>query len=129
MSRFSLPLTRPALCVALVCVAAAAGGASALEPGPMPPRLSPVIFEIDSDWVGERLRLRAEVVPRGAEVDRVSFRYRGKRFKAFRREGLTYSRMVKPRGSDEPGDEIRFKVTACSLSSCASRTGGGEDRD
>ena len=93
----------------------------------MPPSLTPAITEIDSDWVGERLRLRAEVVPRGAKVDRVRFRYRGKRFKAKHHGGWRYSRMVKPRGKDEPGDEIRFKVTACTISDCTSRTGGGED--
>jgi hypothetical protein len=116
---------------ALVCALAVIGAASvaAQEPGPVAPSLTPAITEIDSDWVGERLRLRAEVVPRGAKVDRVAFRYRGKRFKAKHRGGWKYSRMVKPRGSDEPGDEIRFKVTACTISDCTSRTGGGEDRN
>jgi hypothetical protein len=118
---------RVTLCVAGVCaVGVVTGGASGLEPGPVAPSLSPAIIEIDSDWVGERLRLRAQVVPRGAKVDRVAFRYRGKRFKARHRGGWKYSRMVKPRGSDEPGDDIRFKVTACSVSSCTSRTGSEE---
>lgn len=131
MPLLNLGWTRPVLCVVLASIAgagASAGVASGQEEGPMPPRtitppLSPAITEIGADWKGNgRIRLHAEVVPRGARVVKVFFRYRGKRFRATKLRQWKYAKTVKARGEDGRGDRIRYKVRACTATRCSARS-------
>jgi hypothetical protein len=106
-------------------------------PGPNAPR-SPRIAEIEVDSVsGGRLRLRAEVVRRGARITAVRFTYRGRRYVARRVRSEEWSRLVTARGGDSSGDVVTFRVTACAGSRCTTRVGrdeagggrrGGRDR-
>jgi hypothetical protein len=114
----------PSLCAllaALVCLGATAATAQDL---PTTTPLAPAITEIEADWVKGRIRLEAQVVPRGAEVEKVTFRYRKKVFRANKGRRWTYTRLVEPRGGDGRGDRVRFKVRACTATACATRTGG-----
>jgi hypothetical protein len=95
-------------------------------PGTGTPR-APRIDELEADAVaGGRLRLRAEVTRRGARVTSVRFTYRGTRYRAVRRSGGNWSRVVTARGGDARGDVVRFRATACAGSRCTSRTGSDE---
>ena len=95
-------------------------------PGSTAPR-SPRIAEIEVDSVtGGRLRLRAEIVRRGARVTSVRFTYRGRRYEARRVRSEEWSRLVTARGGDSRGDVVTFRVTACAGSRCATRTGSDE---
>jgi hypothetical protein len=106
-------------------------------PGTTAPR-SPRIAEIEVDSVsGGRLRLRAEIVRRGARITSVRFTYRGRRYVARRVRSEEWSRVVTARGGDSRGDVVTFRVTACAGSRCTTRTGrdeagggrrGGRDR-
>jgi hypothetical protein len=106
-------------------------------PGPNAPR-SPRIAEIEVDSVsGGRLRLRAEVVRRGARITAVRFTYRERRYVARRVRSEEWSRLVTARGGDSLGDVVTFRVTACAGSRCTTRVGrdeagggrrGGRDR-
>ncbi|HEX2104262.1 MAG TPA: hypothetical protein VHF51_11460 [Solirubrobacteraceae bacterium] len=88
---------------------------------------SPRIAEIEVDSVsGGRLRLRAEIVRRGARITAVRFTYRGRRYVARRRAGELWSRVVTARGGDSSGDVVTFRVTACAGSRCSTRTGSDE---
>jgi hypothetical protein len=95
-------------------------------PGPTAPR-SPRIAEIEVDSVsGGRLRLRAEVVRRGARITSVRFTYRGRSYKARRVRSEEWSRLVTARGGDSRGDVVTFRVRACAGSRCTTRTGSDE---
>ena len=95
-------------------------------PGATAPR-APRIAEAEVDSVsGGRLRLRAEVVRRGARITLVRFTYRDRRYTARRASGQTWSRVVAARGGDGAGDVIRFRVTACARSRCSTRTASDE---
>jgi hypothetical protein len=88
---------------------------------------APRIAEIEADSVsGNRLRLRAEIVRRGARVTKVRFTYRGVRYRAVRTSGGDWSRVVTARGGDSRGDVVTFRVTACASSRCATRVGSDE---
>lgn len=121
---------RVAMLAASACIAvaalAAASSAQVILPGPPSP-LAPAVAEMEADWAKKgRVRLRAEVVPRGMKVARVTFRYRRKAFKAKHIGRFDYVRTVKARGGDRGGDRIRFRVRACTATRCASRTGRDE---
>jgi hypothetical protein len=89
-------------------------------------RRSPRIAEIEADAVrGNRLRLRAEIVRRGARVTKVRFTYRGRKYSG-RRSGEDWSRVVRARGGDRRGDVVTIRVTACAGSRCSTRTGRDE---
>ena len=115
-----------ALLAALACLGATA--ATAQDGPPSTPPLAPAITEIEVDWLEgkrgkpSRLRLKAQVVPRGAEVEKVVFRYRKKAFGARKGKRWMYTRVVKPRGGDRRGKRIRVKVRACTATACATRT-------
>jgi len=132
MPRLNLGWTRVALCVALASIAAigtSAGVATGQDESQDPPHkitppLTPAITEIAADWKGDgRIRLRAEVVPRGAKVVKVSFKYRGKRFTANKLRLWKYGKTVKTRGEDGRGDNIRYRVRGCTATRCTARTG------
>ena len=90
-------------------------------------RRAPRIVEIEADSVsGGRIRLRAEVTRRGSRITKVRFTYRGVKYTAFRGSSENWSRVVAARGGDSRGDEITFRVTACSGSRCISRVGSDE---
>jgi hypothetical protein len=133
MAQLTRRWTRAVVCVlaislmALGTVAGVAVGQA--EDMPMPkavaPSLEPAITEIEVDWKGDgKLKLRAEVVPRGAKVTSVFFKYRGKRFRAKKTGQWKYAKTVKARGGDGRGDRVRFKVRACTATVCGSRTDG-----
>jgi len=95
-------------------------------PGTTAPR-APRIVEAEVDSVsGGRLRLRAEVVRRGARITLVRFTYRDRRYTARRASGETWSRVVAARGGDGSGDVIRFRVTACAGSRCSTQAASDE---
>jgi hypothetical protein len=95
-------------------------------PGTTAPR-SPRIAEIEVDSVsGGRLRLRAEIVRRGARITSVRFTYRGRRYVARRVRSEEWSRLVTARGGDSRGDVVTVRVTACAGSRCTTRTGRDE---
>jgi hypothetical protein len=95
-------------------------------PGTTTPR-APRIAEAEVDSVsGGRLRLRAEVVRRGARITLVRFTYRDRRYTARRASGETWSRVVAARGGDSASDVIRFRVTACAGSRCSTRSASDE---
>jgi hypothetical protein len=112
-----------ARCAALTTIAAALGaGAASGQDGPSTPPLAPAITEMEADWAGKgRIRLRAEVVPRGAAVEKVVFRYRGERYRATHRKPWDYVKTVEARGGDERGDAVRFKARACTATACTAR--------
>ena len=132
MPHFRFGWTRIAVCVVLACIGTSVGVASGADktstptPVPVPPSLSPAITEIEADWVRGKIKLRAEVVPRGAEVVKVTFRYRGKRFVASKVGQWKYAKKVTPRGGDSRGDTITYRVKACTATKCASRKGSDE---
>jgi hypothetical protein len=118
---------RVAKCAALTTIAAAAATASAAGQAGSPgtPPLAPAITELEADWVGKgRLKLRAQAVPRGAKVEKVTFRYRGKLFRAKHVKPWDYVKTVRARGGDGKGDRVRFKTRACTATACATKTGG-----
>jgi hypothetical protein len=88
-----------------------------------PPR-APRIVEIEVDALrGDRLRLRAEIQPRGARVTRVRFTYRKRTFAARHVRGKLWARTVQARGGDGDDVVVTVKVRACAGSRCATRTG------
>jgi hypothetical protein len=88
---------------------------------------APLISEIEVDLVtGGRLRLRAEVVRRGARVTSVRFTYRGRNYAGRRGTGQAWSRVVTARGGDGDDDVITVRVRACAGTRCATRTGRDE---
>jgi hypothetical protein len=94
-------------------------------PTPGPAR-APRIEEIEVDLVsGGRLRLRTELEARGARVTRVTFTYRGRRYRARRGSSNTWTRVVRARGGDGNDDVIPFRVRAGAGSRCAT----GRNRD
>jgi len=99
------------------------GAISAIGQSEITPPLTPAITEIDAVWkTSDTIRLRAEAVPRGAEVVKVVFRYRGERFTAKHRKPWTYVKRVNARGRDSRGDEVHFRVRACTATRCVSRS-------
>lgn len=121
-ARTALPVVATTL-AAVFAGTGAAAGQDAPSPGSITPPLSPAITEIESVWKRNgRVKLRAEAVPRGAEVVEVVFRYRGKRFKARGVGQWRYVKTVKPRGRDRHGDMVDFKVRACTATRCARRS-------
>jgi hypothetical protein len=119
-------MTRSRICgllAALVCFGTTAATAQDM---PSTPPLAPAIAEIEADWVKGGLRLKAQVVPRGAEVEKVTLRYRKKLFTAKKGKQWTYTRLVAPRGGDGRGDKVRFRVRACTATVCATRTASDE---
>ena len=91
-----------------------------------PPR-APRIDDIEADWrANGKIRLRTELVARGARVTSVRFRYRGKGFKANKAGDHEWARSVSPRGGDSRGDVITFRVRACAGERCNARTGSDE---
>lgn len=132
MPRPEVGWTRVASCV-IVASIAAIGTSVAIASGQVgrddvprsiAPPLTPAITEIEADWAGNgRIRLHAQVVPRGAKVVEVTFRYRRKSFEANRRRHWKYAKTVKARGEDGRGDRVRFKVRACTATRCIARTG------
>jgi hypothetical protein len=95
-------------------------------PTPGPAR-APRIEEIEVDLVsGGRLRLRTELQARGARVTRVTFTYRGRRYRGRRGASNTWSRVVTARGGDGNDDVIPFRVRACAGSRCANGTNRDE---
>jgi hypothetical protein len=120
MARLGWRSGSAAVLVGTVVLSASAFGQEI--PTPVPPSLKPAITEIEADWVDGRIKLKAEVVPRGAKVAKVTFRYRGKRFTAIKVGQWRYAKRVKPRGGDGRGDEVRFKVRACTATVCGERT-------
>ncbi len=103
------------------------GGTTNTTTTPSGVRRAPRITEIEVDSVsGNRLRLRAEISRRGSSITKVRFTYRGVKYTANRVRSGHWSRVVAARGGDGRGDEITFRVTACSGSRCASRTGTDE---
>ena len=132
MPRLELGWTRVALCVVVAAIAATGTGVGVATgqgerddpPHSITPPLTPAITEIEADWKGRgRIRLLAEVVPRGAKVVKVTFRYRGKRFTANRLPLWKYGKTVDVRGEDGRGDTIRYKVRACTATRCTARVG------
>ena len=94
-------------------------------PTPGPAR-APRIEEIEVDLVsGGRLRLRTELQARGARVTRVTFTYRGRRYRGRRGASNTWTRVVRARGGDGNDDVIPFRVRACA----GSRGATGVNRD
>jgi hypothetical protein len=87
------------------------------------PPLTPAITDIEAVRAPNgRIRLRADVVPRGAEIVKVTFKYAGKRFAAKHRRLWTYSKKVPARKGDGRGDKVHFKVRACTATRCVSRS-------
>jgi hypothetical protein len=111
------------LVAAVACLGTTAATAQDL---PSTPPLAPAITETEVDWVKGRIRLKAQVVPRGAAVEKVTFRYRRRAFEARKGRRWMYTRLVEPRGGDGRGDTIRFKVRACTATACSTRTGSDE---
>jgi hypothetical protein len=109
--------------VVALAVPVGAGVAAAQDGPPTTPPLAPAITDITATWKGKgRIKLHAQVVPRGAEVEKVVFRYRGERFKARHMREWDYARTVDARGGDSAGDTIRFKVRACTATTCVAKT-------
>jgi hypothetical protein len=95
-------------------------------PGGGPPR-APRIDDIEADWRGNgKVRLRTELVRRGANITSVRFRYRGKRFKANKVGDHEWAKIVTARGGDSRGSTITFRVRACAGDRCNARTGSDE---
>jgi len=123
-----VPVPRLAVLGLSLALVGAAGPAAAQTddrgtPRSITPPLTPAITEIEAAWKPDaRIRLRAEVVPRGAEVVKVVFRYRGERFTAKNSRSWTYVRRVEARGGDARGDEVHFKVRACTATRCVTRS-------
>ncbi|HEX2071063.1 MAG TPA: hypothetical protein VHF90_05385 [Thermoleophilaceae bacterium] len=91
-----------------------------------PPR-APRIRDIEADWrASGKIRLRTELVRRGAAIGSVRFRYRGEGFKANKVGDHEWARTVAPRGGDSRGDVITFRVRACAAKRCNVRTGSDE---
>jgi hypothetical protein len=91
-----------------------------------PPR-APRIREIEADWrSGGRIKLRAELVRRGAKITKVRFRYRGRGFTARKAGDHEWAKTVTARGGDTRGDVISFRVRACAGERCKARTGSDE---
>jgi hypothetical protein len=109
-------------CAALTTFAILVGGGAAHgQDGPTPPPLAPAITDVEADWAKGQIRIEAEVVPRGAEVEKVFFRYRGERFKAIHGRRWSWLRTVEAHDDDGRGDRIRVKVRACTATACATR--------
>jgi hypothetical protein len=88
---------------------------------------APRIAEIEAgSLAGGRLRLRAEVTPRGAAVTAVRIRYRGTSYTARRIAGRRWGRTVTARGGDGNDSLVRLRVTACAHSRCTVRTATDE---
>jgi hypothetical protein len=88
---------------------------------------APLISEIEVDSLGGgKLRLRAEVAPRGASVRSVRIRYRGVSYKATKTVAKKWGRTVSARGGDRNDSVITLKVTACSAAGCVSKTGSDD---
>jgi hypothetical protein len=88
---------------------------------------APRIGEIEVDGLGGgRLRLRTEVVARGARVTSVRIRYRGTTYNARRTAGNHWSRTVDARRGDGRDSVVTLRVTACAGSRCAVRTGSDD---
>lgn len=91
-----------------------------------PPR-APRIREIEADWrSGGRIKLRTELVRRGAKITKVRFRYRGRGFTAKKAGDHEWAKTVDARGGDGRGDVITFRVRACAGERCNARTGSDE---
>jgi hypothetical protein len=132
MSRPEFGWTRVALCVVFASIAAIGTGVGVATgqeesqdaPRSISPPLTPAITEIEAEWKGNgRIRLHAQVVPRGTKVVKVTFRYRDKRFTATRQRLWKYAKTVKARGGDRKGDRVRFRVRGCTATRCTARTG------
>jgi hypothetical protein len=126
MPQLRLGRMRVVSCVALTTIAAAlgAGIASGQDAPPMAPPLAPAITDMDVAWAGDgRIRLRAQVVPRGAQIEKVVFRYRRERFKARKGKLWNWARTVEARGGDRRGDQVRFRVRACTATVCSTEKG------
>lgn len=103
--------------------AGGAGAQSATGQSEIAPPLAPAITDVEAvRKPNGRVRLLAEVVPRGAEIVKVTFRYSGKRFEAKHRRPWTYAKKVKARGRDGRRREIHFKVRACTATRCVTRS-------
>jgi hypothetical protein len=88
---------------------------------------APRITDIEVDGLGGgKLRLRAEVAPRGAAVTSVRIRYRGKTYKASRTGANRWARTASARGGDGTDSVITLRVTACAGSRCATKTGSDD---
>jgi hypothetical protein len=88
---------------------------------------APRIDDIEADWrAGGKIRLRTELVARGARITSVRFRYRGKGFKARKVGDHEWAKRVNARGGDSRGDTISFRVRACAGERCNVRTGSDE---
>jgi hypothetical protein len=91
-----------------------------------PPR-APAIRDAEADWrSGGKIRLRAELAPRGAAVTSVRFRYRAKGFKARKVGPKEWAKTVAARGGDSRGSVISFRVRACAAQRCISRVRSDE---
>jgi hypothetical protein len=95
-------------------------------PSPGPAR-APRIDDIEADWRGNgKVRLRTELIARGAKVTKVRFRYRGRGFTARKVGDHEWARTVTARGGDSRGSTIVFRVRACAGERCNARTGSDE---
>jgi hypothetical protein len=88
---------------------------------------APLISDIEVDGLGGgKLRLRTEVVARGAKVTSVRIRYRGTTYKAGKTSAKTWARTVNARAGDGNDSVIALRVTACAGSRCAVKTGSDD---